>query len=319
PALLCNPTLALAGFQFFDPQVNFPNPADPLDNGLLQDDKVTYTARLAYDVTDNLNAYFTYSTGWKAGAVNLSSDSRPPDAAGVGRAARPEDVELFEIGIKAGFDRGYINIALFDQTINDFQSNLFIGTGFVLANAEEQSVRGFEVDTAFNPIDPLALTFSLTYLDPEFSVFTQAPCASFVGFTPAGCTPDPVTGFVPATFDASGFTPAGIHEVSLSTSATWTHDFANGAQGYIRGEYLYESDAQVVDNVAPSIASREVNILNASIGYETESGFGVQIWGRNLTDDGFLLSSFPSVGQLGSFSGYTNAPRTYGVTLRKKF
>ena len=168
PALACNSALALAPFQFFAPQVNFPNPADPADNGLLEDDKVTYMARLGYDMTDNVNAYFTYATGWKAGAVNLSSDSRPPDATGFGRSARPEDVELFEIGIKSNFDRGYINVALFDQTIENFQSNLFIGTGFVLANAEKQSVRGFEVDTMFRPVDPLQLNFSITYLDPEF-------------------------------------------------------------------------------------------------------------------------------------------------------
>ncbi len=319
PALLCNPANSLAAFQFFAPQVNFPDPGNPLDDGVLSDDKVTYTARLAYDLTDNLNAYFTYSTGWKAGAVNLSSDSRPPDANGVGRTARPEDVELFEIGAKASFDGGYINIALFDQTIKDFQSNLFIGTGFVLANAEEQSVKGFEVDAAYSPVDPLFLTFSITYLDPEFTSFTLAPCSTFAGISVPDCAGDPVTGIAPATFDASGFTPAGIHEVSLSTSATWTHDFENGAEGFVRAEYLYESDAQVVDNIASSIASRKVNVLNASIGYEMENGFGISVWGRNLTDDGYFLSAFPSVGQAGSFSGYTNAPRTYGVTVRKKF
>ena len=329
PALQCNPALAIQPFQFFDPQVNFPN-ANPLDNGLLQDDKVTYTARLGYDISDSLNAYFTYSTGWKAGAVNLSSDSRPPDATGFGRAARPEDVTLYEIGLKANFNGGFINIALFDQTIEDFQSNLFIGTGFVLANAEKQSVRGFEIDSAVQVGDPLRLTFSMTYLDPEYDVFTQAPCSSFQGFTPAGCAADPVTGFEPNFFDGSGLTPAGIHEISMATSATYTHDFENGAQAFLRAEYLFESDVQALDNVPASIASRKVNLLNASLGYETEGGFGITVWGRNLTDDEYLLSAFPSVGQadprpdnfggtLDSFSGYTNSPRTYGVTMRKRF
>jgi iron complex outermembrane receptor protein len=31
------------------------------------------------------------------------------------------------------------------------------------------------------------------------------------------------------------------------------------------------------------------------------------------------LSAFPTVAQSGSYSGYPNAPRTYGVTLRKAF
>ena len=320
PALLCNSALDLAGFQFFAPQVNFPDATNPLDNGILEDDKVTYTARLAYDLTDSVNAYFTYSTGWKAGAVNLSSDSAPPDpTTGFGRASRPEDVTLYELGIKAVFDGGFINVAVFDQTIEDFQSNLFIGTGFTLVNSEEQSVRGFEIDAAYSPVDALDFTLGLTYLDPEFDTFTQAPCTTFAGLTVPACERDPVTGFAPEFFDASGFEPAGIHSVSIVGAATYTHDFANGNEGYVRAEYLFESDAQVVDNVASTIASRSVNVLNATIGYRMENGVEIQAWGRNLTDDGYFLSAFPSVGQAGSFSGYANAPRTYGATVRLSF
>lgn len=314
PALLCNSALALSPLQFLPVPVNVPNPADPLDDGRLRDDKVTYTARIAYDVTDNLNAYFSYSTGWKAGAVNLSSDSMPPDpATGFGREAGPEDVELFELGFKAQFDRGYFNAAIFDQTIEGFQSNLFIGTGFVLANAEEQSVRGFEVETAYAPWDALSLTAGVTYLDPEFDSFPNAPCTSFAGFSVPECAAGATT------FDASGFTPAGISEWSVSTSATYTHDMGNGAEGFIRAEYLFESDTQVVDNVSAAIASREVNVLNLSVGYESENGFQVMAWARNLTDDQYLLSAFPTVVQPGSFSGYLSPPRTYGLTVRKSF
>ncbi|PQA89782.1 TonB-dependent receptor [Marinicaulis flavus] len=313
PALLCNAALALSPLQFLPVPVNVPDPGNPLDDGKLNDDKVTYTARIAYDVTDSLNAYFSYSTGWKAGAVNLSSDSMPPDpTTGFGREAGPEDVELFELGFKAQFDRGYLNVAIFDQTIQGFQSNLFIGDGFVLANADEQSVRGFEVEGAYAPIDALSLTAGVTYLDPEYDSFEGAPCSSFEGFDIPEC--DAGASF----FDASGFTPAGISPWSVSTSATYTHDFAN-AQGYLRAEYLYESNTQVVDNVPAGFASREVNVLNLSLGVEWDNGFEIMGWARNLTDDQYLLSAFPTVIQPGSYSGYLAPPRTYGVTVRKSF
>ena len=64
---------------------------------------------------------------------------------------------MFELGIKGQFDRMSFNLALFDQTIDGFQSNAFTGTGFALANAGSQSVRGFEFDSTVNPVDPLAL------------------------------------------------------------------------------------------------------------------------------------------------------------------
>ncbi|WP_375202266.1 TonB-dependent receptor [Hyphococcus sp.] len=308
-----NPLLGLTGLtavQFFAPQTNFPDPSNPFDDGKLDSNDVTWTARLAYDVTDNFNAYFTYATGYKAGAFNLSSDSRPPvDASKLGRAASPEDVRLFELGFKANFDGGYVNIALFDQKIEGFQSNVFNGVGFDLANAGEQTSRGFEVESLYSPWNPLALTFALTYLDPEYKSFTMA-----------GCTPFDVVncGMGESFRDLSGTRVPGVHEVSLSTSATYSFDVNDNWGGYARIEYLYESDVPLIENIPDSI-TREVNVLNASIGFETQDGFEVMVWGRNLTDDEYFLQGFPTVAQTGSVSGYTNPPRTYGVTVRKSF
>ena len=50
-----------------------------------------------------------------------------------------------------------------------------------------------------------------------------------------------------------------------------------------------------------------------------DNGFEALLWGRNLTNDEYLVSAFPSVAQNGSYSGYPNRPRTYGLTVRKYF
>ena len=68
-----------------------------------------------------------------------------------------------------------------------------------------------------------------------------------------------------------------------------------------------------------SVASRDVSTLNASVGLAWENGFEAMIWGHNLTDDEYLMSAFPSVAQNGSYSGYPNPPRAYGLTVRKYF
>jgi len=75
----------------------------------------------------------------------------------------------------------------------------------------------------------------------------------------------------------------------------------------------------VIANTPKSIASREVSTINASIGLAWENGFEALLWGRNINNDEYLLSAFPSVAQAGSFSGYPNQPRTYGLTVRKYF
>ncbi len=315
PPPACNGALALSPLQLFVPPTNIPPGANAADDGIAEGDKVTYTLRATYEFTDGFSGYFTYSNGWKASAVNLSSDSRIPDPiTGLGREAGPESVKLYELGFKAKFDQGYLNVALFDQTINGFQSNIFTGTGFVLANAGKQSVRGFEVEGLYQPWEPLVATFGVTYLDPEYDSFTNAPCATFVGIAPPACLVPGAT-----TFDASGVRPAGIAPWSIAASLTYTQPLGDNAEGYLRGEFEAETDVQAIENVPAAVASRNVEQLNLSVGVNWENGFEIQGWMRNALNDRYIVQAFPTVAQSGSFSGYLNEPRTYGVTIRKKF
>jgi iron complex outermembrane receptor protein len=310
---------ALGALQFFygnDPThgpVNYPNANE---SGQLKGDKVTYAVRAAYDF-GAINAYVSYSTGWKAGAYNLSSDSRPPNANGVGRTAKPENVDVYELGVKANFPGGYANVAVFKQSIKGFQSNAFTGLGYSLVNAGEESVKGFEVDSAWRPVHWLNLAASVTYLDPKYDSFTGAAC---VTFDTVRCPVDPTTGRRPNFRDLTGDTPAGIPKWNFSTSATVNHDFSDNWQGYARVEYDYASKVQLTETVSPDLASYDNNIVNASLGLiNTAHQLEIGLWARNLTNDESLISAFPTVAQDGSYSGYPNAPRTYGVTVRKSF
>lgn len=293
--------------------INFPNAND---NGILKGDKITYTAKAAYDFGGRLNVYFSYATGWKAGAYNLSSDSRPTDASGVGRTAAPENVTVYEIGAKAKFRGGFFNIALFDQAIKDFQSNAYTGTGYILTNAGKESVRGVEIDTAYAPTRWLALTGSVTYLDPKYDSFTHAACVSF---DVARC---PIVNgqFVSPFRDLSGTKPGDVAEWTASMSATISHEFGGGIDGYLRGEYDYTSSTLISELSPPPISTFARNEINASLGLSAERAkLDVMLWVRNATNDRYLIATFPTVAQLGSFSAYPNLPRTFGVTFRKRF
>lgn len=301
----------LRGLQLLPPFLDFPN---AVEAGRSKDDEVTYTLRLAYDINTNFSAYAGVSTGFKATSWNLSRDSRPfardiaalqsagltvPNLVSGTRSAGPEKSTVFELGLKAEFDSLAFNLAVFDQEIDGFQSNVFTGTGFVLANAGTQTVKGFEFDVNWAPTEALRLSFASTYLDPEYE--------NFVG----GVGPDGPT-------DLSGTRPAGIHKWSTNTAGTYSFGLA-GANGYVRLEHIFEDKVQVVENVSADIASREVSTFNASVGLSWANGVALNLWGRNLNNDEYLLSAFPSVAQAGSFSGYPSMPRTYGLTLRKDF
>ena len=319
-----NTLLGLTALQFLPPFLDFPN---SVEDGSSSDNATTHTLRVAYDLTDTINVYGSWATGFKATSWNLSRDSRPfasdfiagspvtspPSSpirdAGLAvnnltsgtRFAGPEDSEVFELGVKGAFSNFAFNLAIFDQTIEGFQSNAFTGTGFALTNAGEQSTKGAELDFTWSPTDALTLSFAGTFLDPVYDSFEGS-----------------------ASGDLSGQTPSGIPDVA--TSMGFNYDFALGNwDSYVRADWQYSADTRFFDDpgneaLIDSVGySREVNEINASAGFESENGLSVAVWARNLLDDQRITTAFPSVAQAGSISGYPNQPRTYGVTLRKRF
>jgi outer membrane receptor protein involved in Fe transport len=317
----CNSALGLYALQFLHPVVPFTDKSD--------DSKVTYTVRLAFDVTDNINAYAGVSTGYKATSWNLSRDSKPlapavPPRSPLGgfvnpyyprfgtRKADPEESTVYEIGLKGRWPRAAMYVALFDQTIKGFQDNTFRGTGFVLSNAGKQSSKGIEIETQFQVTDNWRVDLAATILDPTYD--------SYVG------APSPCSG---RSLDRTGQRPQNIHDTSISVGMTYDWKLGD-LDGFVRADYDYEDNTLVSQHeqattnctVVPPTNTfdtyRKVSSLNASVGFSLSS-WDVMVWGRNLTNNDYIIQTFPSVAQSFSVSGYPNQPRTYGLTVRKNF
>lgn len=328
----------LFGFQFQPQFLAFPN---PVENGKVTDDKLTYSIRGNFELFDNLNVYGAYATGFKASSFNMSRDSRPfiADVAALQagrllpnnytpatarnfgtRFAEPEDSRVFEIGAKGKFSFGTVNIALFDQTLENFQANSFVGTSFVLSNAGETNVKGAEVNGRLSIFDGFSVDYAATYLDAEYIDFADAP-------GPAG------------PIDLTGTTPTNISELSGSIGITYDHEFKNGMTGFLRSDYQYESDTTISNTLNPEgeailaasnglatgtfefpgYSERGQSIVNMSAGLELENGLAVQLWARNVFNDEYFTTLFPGVAQFGVVNGYPSPPATYGMNIRKNF
>jgi len=321
---LANPLNPLRALQFLPPFLGVPN---TVEDGKINDDNFSYSARLAYDVTPDVNIYASYATGFKASSVNLSRDARPafadrtaiiaaglslPNLTYGSRFAGPEESTVMEVGIKANLDYFSANLTVFDQEIDGFQSNIFTGSGFVLANAGTQSTWGVEFESTIYPTPELTINAAVTYLDPQFDSFTQS-----------------------AQGDISGTRPSGIPEWTVIVGAQYEADVGNGIL-VPRVNYYWSSETQLVEGLpafavrgpdgsivdgSPAIAAglpftQQIDNLTASLTYECDCGFSVSVWGRNLTDDRYLGTVFDSPAQPRSVSGYPNDPRTYGITGR---
>ncbi len=314
-----NPLLGARALQIFPPFLNIPN---AVESGETSDNDLSYTVRLAYDVNPTVNVYASYATGFKASSFNLSRDSRPfaGDAgalAGAGlspnnlafgsRFAGPEEATVIELGFKGNWGRYSANLTGFRQDIDGFQSNIFTGTGFFLANAGKQRTFGVEFEGTANPVEPLTLNLGVTWLDATYDEF-------------------PLSG----VGDLSGRSVAGVPPWTVVVGGQWEQPLGNGDAVALRSTFHYESETNIVEGL-PGFAgqgqdaaiaaadqfSREVKDLSASLTYIfTDLGLELSVWGRNLLDDRYLLSIFDSVAQPLAVSGYTNQPRTYGATAR---
>ena len=345
PAATQNPLAGLQPLQFQPPFVNFPN---AVEDGTITADDLTYSIRLAYDLNENINVYGSYATGFKSNSFNISRDSRPfaadftpsinaanqavgtvvdpftgqvvrtgpssplqdaglaqPNLITGTRFAEPEEAKVFEIGLKGAWDNFALNVAIFDQTIENFQSNIFNGTGFTLDNAAEQSATGLELDATWSPTANLTLSFAGTFLDPVYDEFID-----FNGN------------------DLSGTTVSGVSDVITSTSVLYEFGvLETDWDGFFRADWQYEADTDFGDGgiTAPINAAleglydREVNNVNASLGFTSANGLGITFWGRNIFDHEYITTAFPGVAQAGTWTGYPSQPQTYGVTVRKVF
>ena len=324
-----NPLLGLTPLQFLPPFQNCPNSVESCST---DDSAWSWNVRLAYEISPTFNVYASWATGYKAPSFNLSRDSRPVtadflalQAAGQSvvngrpgtRFADAETSEVFEIGFKGNWDYAAANLTIFQQSIDDFQANTFTGNSFILSNAGKQETFGVEFDGNVRPTESLTLSLGLTYLDAKYDSFENSP----VG-------------------DLSGVAVAGVPEIAAVFGASWDKEVNDaGDRLIVRGDFSYQSQVQALNGFTNYITTdpvtgerdftqalatareftREVNSMNASITYAMEMGLELTVWGRNLLDDRYLTTFFPSVAQGQSISGYPNQPRTYGVTAKFKF
>lgn len=320
-----NPLLGFTAFQNFPPvnAGNFPTSRS--------DTNFSGNIILSYDVSDDLNLYASYATGFKPGGFNVSTN-----AAFTGVFEFEEEIsESFEIGAKGSLfnNRMIYSVAYFNQTIEDFQTNNFVGNGFALENAGSIDVSGIEFEGQWSPVDNLLFTGGFTYLfDSSYGDYEFAPCPDGFGGVGVWSAGDPNFALcelgnertndagVTALFNDLTGRDRGNSELVGALTATYTMPLSNGWEIDWRGEATYVSEFMHTTSQDPRpFASQDAfTLFNASVTIGSDTGsWALQLWSRNITDEDYTKGGFPSVGYLGtSYNVYPGDPQTYGVTFR---
>ena len=172
-------------------------------------------------------------------------------------------------------DRPIANLAVFHNTIDDFQVGLGDATGIIcsVANAEV-SITGVELELNARPIDGLDVTAGFGYTDAKYDRF----------FNP----------FTGETLDDNklSFAPEYTFNFAIQHRAPW--GLLARVELNILGNYFTEE--------TNSIEQGTVTTLDASLGYEFNSS-GIYVVAENITDTRFITSGFNFLGSpVGTFS-----------------
>lgn len=279
---------------------------------------VTPLAIVAFKATDSINLYAKYSEGFKSGGFN-------GEAVSVAETRAPyqaETIESVEFGAKTTLadGRAILNIAAFQNRHDDMQLSVFVGTAAasVIRNAGKATIRGFEVEGVFQPIDAIRLGLSYGYLDPEYDEF----------FEDVGTPP------VRRNVADNRVFP---HTPENTFSANIEADIAQTRYGVWRAivDYSYTDEfylypyALIPENPATQQTAGDTlikgyGLLNARLQLAGMQLGGMDVaatlWAKNLTDEEYVANRIdfgPAFGNL--TQSYFGMPRTYGLELNARW
>jgi iron complex outermembrane receptor protein len=301
------------------------------EDGKIDEDQVTGTAKLSWFASDDIMLYGSYTTGYKAGGTNTDRINVALD-----QTFDAETVESYEIGMKAEFpDQGLrLNIAVFQSEVDDQQVGSFNGTDFNVQNAATGETKGIEIDALWQATDTTTVNFAYSYVDATRDEFVDGNCYDASPFRLG--VPDPrnprveVGGvFVPATdaqaFDAdvcdnSGEQLAVNPESKAILGVRQEFSISDSTLAYGLFEYSYVDEMQLLPSGDPLGVQDAYKTINLRLGllledYQTE----ITLWGRNVTDEDWVGIAFGAPLQDGKIGAYGREPRTYGLTINKKF
>jgi len=266
----------------------------------IHDSNWSWRAGVDYKPNDDSLIYGFVARGTKSGGffngVTTNSFALAP--------YRPEELTDYEIGAKTQvFDRRLqLEGSLFWYDYNDLQTQTFTNVGAVslikLGNVGKATVKGFDAQATWLPLRGLSLGAGLTLLDTELGEFQTAG--------PAGPIVVPKGNKLPNAPD-----------VNFIGQARYEWEVAAGWTASIQGNAHYSSKVFKEALNTPYLSADSYWIFDARAALASRDGWEIAIWGKNLGDEQYVTQATDD----GLGMGYRifNAPRTYGVTITKRF
>lgn len=268
-------------------------------------DNVGWKLGLDYELGDDALAYASWSRGFKSGGftgrIGVAADGDTP--------YNPEEVDTFEVGLKADFfDRTIrTNFAAFYTNYRDMQlAQIYFDPdtnvqGNRILNAAKSEIKGFELEAQAVPVWGLTLRGAVSYLDAKYKDFDYL---------------DPVSTNV---FDLTGFRLQNAPEWQTMLGVNYDYEMNSGSRIVADVSWMYTSKKYYTAIVnTPRSTVQPTYLVDALLTYHAPGGeWSAGLWGKNLLDKRYISTVYDSPGYMG-IVGYA-PPRQYGASLQYNF
>ena len=292
----------------FDPALLFiPNPAI----STFQSQKASWSSTdpkitVHYEFDDGIFGYATYSQGFKSGGFNFGYLQEP---------FAPEKIKDYEVGLKADlFDRRLrANIAGFWYDYTNLQVTVVEGIRTVTRNAAGAKIYGIEGQFTALPVDDLEMKLNFSWLHSEYTRY----------ISPDPSLPGQGTITLPdgtMAFDLRGNQLAYSPKYKIDGEIGYT--FHTGAGDFTpRANIIWTDRVYFSQFNHPFVSQPSRTEVNLFLDYDSgDSGWSASLFVRNLTDKTYAVAATAASDFIGGqVVGQLGAPRTFGVSVTKRF
>lgn len=279
--------------------------------GTYSGDRVDWRGVLQYRWSDQLMTYAQVSTGFKGGGVN-PRPFFPSQALPFG----PEKLVAYEAGFKSDlFGRMMrLNVSAFINKYDDILVTVSscpqTGNAAPCAlplNAGKATVKGGEAELSLRPTRGFQIDASLAYLNFKYTEISASAASSGIGLEDEGQYISPWQWSIGAQYEIDlGHLGTVTPRIDVDHQDTFNRN-ANNVDAATGGRDIFGS-----------VAGR--TLVNARITFRTQDrGWELAFESRNLTNKLYYTDIFDNRGSTNSIQGSPGEPRTFAVTLKRKF
>jgi iron complex outermembrane receptor protein len=275
--------------------------ADSLNIG-----RLSWTFIAAYDLSDDVNAFLTYSRGHKSPGINLVRRSL-----GVDVFVQPETVDDIEFGVKSLLlgGRAELNANVFYSVDRGYQANYVnttvTPTANYITNVGTLISKGIELDARLFPVRGLTASLAVTLNDVRYDSYENAQAQYSTSYL--------------VTQDLSGRRAAGAPLWAIGSALEYSIPVSGSSSVYLGADYSYRSKYFAAVNLDPfsEVPGYHLVAAHAGVGRDDDS-WDLSAWVRNAFDEEYFNTVSVNATN-GVALAAVGDPRTFGLTGRLRF